>query len=333
MNYRHFQFNPCNVDEPAYTGVLKKQGTNNPSTFHYYGHIGGLNREIEVSMFDLEREDIEFIMTFELYKNVYALTVTFSYGLQNGYSKILNYQNIERHPEQGINLQVIDRQVYPVILSEGDTVGSYTVEEDVCAGWQVQRALLGDIGLLDLASPVIKLNTTTTLFHTEYFVGVCTNPLKDSDAGDGCFAVMRTGEGGGHTDVCIGRSVGAQITNQRDEGWILLRYPSGKYVDDCHGYTSTEILFICSHDDEPTSGPLYPEDYFKVVCAYQFIWPTHLACPNVTSPSESPSPSNVSSILLGMSGSIAVLLLLVLVGVSITSCYFCARQRAKHSSA
>ena len=39
-----------------------------------------------------------------------------------------------------------------------------------------------------------------------------------------------------------------------DEGWMLLRYPSGKYVDDCHGYTSTEILFICSHDDEPVSG-------------------------------------------------------------------------------
>ena len=52
------------------------------------------------------------------------------------------------------HLKVHDRHVYPLILPEGDTVGSYTVEEDVCAGWQVQRTLLGDIGLLGLASPV-----------------------------------------------------------------------------------------------------------------------------------------------------------------------------------
>ena len=114
-----------------------------------------------------------------------------------------------------------------------------------------------------------------------------------------------------------------------DQDWMILRYPFGDFHSGCKNYIVTEILFTCDERcDQTVSGvvyifykciiyticfplqtpllPLYPENsivynpYVDSACVYQFIWPTHLACPNVTSPSESPSPSNVSSIFLGL---------------------------------
>ena len=49
--------------------------------------------------------------------------------------------------------------------------------------------------------------------HDEFFVGVCANPLKDSKAGDDCFALKRTGNDS--VELCIGRSIGVQMTDQR----------------------------------------------------------------------------------------------------------------------
>jgi hypothetical protein len=322
--------NPCLAKEHQYAVSWTYYPEIDPFVF-YYGNIGNVTREFEFSAFSVEEDKFEFTLIYRHYSDVdHSLLIEFVYDpLVVRSMDLIAVGSIIGGPieRSGMELKVVSQYVKPLLFLEGDSlaVGPYTLEQDVCAGWNEETAFISELGLLSLITPVISLNSTYSSSPPEYHLGVCVNPLKGSDTADDCFAVSRTPVDGGHVDACIGRGIQAHVVNQRDQGWIVLRYPYGDYFSGCKDYAVTEILFTCDHSDQLTA--LYPENEFWYACRYQFIWPTHLACPNVTSPSESPSPSNVSSILLGMSGSIAVLLLLVLVGVSITSCYFWRRQR------
>ena len=39
-----------------------------------------------------------------------------------------------------------------------------------------------------------------------------------------------------------------------DQGWMLLRYPFGDYIEECKDYAVTEILLTCSDQDRTVSG-------------------------------------------------------------------------------
>ena len=51
-------------------------------------------------------------------------------------------------------MEAIYKYVKPLVLPEVDTVGPYSIEYDVCAGWHGERPLLDQVGLLGLAAPV-----------------------------------------------------------------------------------------------------------------------------------------------------------------------------------
>ena len=65
----------------------------------------------------------------------------------------------------------------------------------------------------------ITLNSTNVLSHSEYHLGVCVSPVKDTTLDESCFAVKRIRR---NPDVavevlCIGRGLLAQLIDHRGQ--------------------------------------------------------------------------------------------------------------------
>ena len=65
----------------------------------------------------------------------------------------------------------------------------------------------------------IVLNSTISLFHFEYHLGVCVSPLKDTTLDESCLAVKRKQRSPDVVveDLCIGRGLLSQLIDHRGQ--------------------------------------------------------------------------------------------------------------------
>ena len=65
----------------------------------------------------------------------------------------------------------------------------------------------------------ITLNSTNVLSHSEYHLGVCVSPVKDTTLDESCFAVKRIRRNSDVAveDLCIGRGLLSQLIDHRGQ--------------------------------------------------------------------------------------------------------------------
>ena len=67
----------------------------------------------------------------------------------------------------------------------------------------------------------VNLNTTYSMHPSEYYLGVCTNPLKDSSSLKDCYAVHKASNGFDYENLCIGIGIEAHFVDQRGQPLLL----------------------------------------------------------------------------------------------------------------
>jgi hypothetical protein len=167
-------------------------------------------REFYIFDFAVEEDKFKYRLLYRASNDSYSLGIDFTYD-----PTVPLKVEIPAFDMDEMYANITSQYVKPLLFLESDSVGPYTLEQDVCARWTGQRPILNELGLLNLASPVILLNSTYSSSPPEYHLGVCVNPLKDSDTTDDCFAVQRTAHYSGYEDLCIGRCFQAQLIDQR----------------------------------------------------------------------------------------------------------------------
>jgi hypothetical protein len=203
---------PCGVNPFAVTWIHETTGL----ALHY-GSLQNISKEWQINQFQPENDKFEFVVTFPLTEQYYPLEVTFTYDSIVDYKLTIdNHAEVVKDPNNTMKLILSSKYVKPLYIPEGDSVGPYTVQHNVCAGWEGQRTLLGELGLFSLTSSVVKLNSTISITHSKYYLGICVNPMwVDISDITSCFAVKNILTEDGYQYLCIGRSRHAQLTDQR----------------------------------------------------------------------------------------------------------------------